>query len=185
MRNRPTGPKLDLRCGHYRAVLMSPDRVSDNWVQWVGDPKIMLPLGVKPHTSDKRQLARYVVENHARQRAIIGIFGGSPEQHIGLVEVTFERKHLAAVIDVLIDSRKHDFQRVAKEVVPPLLSHLADRFKIEKFMALVPDCNTPALAYFAGSDWSFEAEFIEEAVSAALERRLNIKQYAWFPVVSP
>ena len=97
MRNRPTGPKLDLRCGHYRAVLMSPDRVSDNWVQWVGDPKIMLPLGVKPHTSDKRQLARYVVENHARQRAIIGIFGVIALGSVVLVVILVRSRHTFAV----------------------------------------------------------------------------------------
>jgi len=162
-------------------MLMSPERVSDAWVQWVADPFIMLPLGVKPRRTDKQQLSRYVMQMHARQRAVIGIFGGEPEQHIGLIEVSFERRHLVATIEVLIDIRRHDYAAVAREVLPRVLGHLANRFKIEKFVAMVPETHAGALAYFGGGDWSLEAELAEEAPSDALARRLNMHQFAWFP----
>ena len=160
---------------------MSPERVSDAWVRWVADPHLMLPLGVKPRATDKQQLARYVMQMHARQRAVIGIIGGSPEQHIGLIEVSFERKHRVATVEVLIDIRTYDYAGVAREVLPCVLGHLANRFKIEKFVAMVPETHARALAYYTGSDWSFEAELMEEVPSPALERRLNMHQFAWFP----
>jgi hypothetical protein len=181
LQQRPAPPRLSLTCGNFNAVLMSPERVSDDWVKWVADPLLMLPLGIQPRSTSKQELARYVMQRHSTQCAVIGIFSRAPERHVGLIEVTFDRKHLAATIELLINTRNHDFARVAKEVMPPLLTHLASRFTIEKFCALVPETHLTALAYYSAGDWSLEAELLDEVPSAALGRRLNIRQFAWFP----
>lgn len=180
MQTRQGAAPLDLKCGRYRLVLMSPERVTDAWVRWVADPAIMLPLGVKPRAASKQQLAQYVMQMQAQQRAVVGIFLGQ-SQHVGLIEVAFQRQHLTATIEILVDVRNHGFERVAGEVLPDLLPYLARRFRIEKFTALIPETYEHALAYFAASDWSLEARLEEEMFAPGHGRHLNIMQYAWFP----
>ena len=170
-----------MHLGTYRAVLMSPELVSDAWVNWIADPFVMLPLGIKPRFSNRQELQRYVRFMHAQERAVIGIFQAKTELHVGIIEVFFDRKHFTANIDVLIDMRNYSFAAVADAVLPGLLKHLARRFKIAKFSALIPETHKQALEYYTEADWELEAELMEEIPSQALHRRLNAKQFAWFP----
>ena len=171
--------QLNLRIGQYRAILMTPELVSDDWVRWIGDPFMMTPLGMKPRIVDRPYLQQYVMQMHAKQRALIGVFQESSRRHVGIIEVGFDRKHFTAHVELFLDITTIDFSAVAKEVVPELFQYLAQRFKIEKFCASVPETHLQAIRYFQEYGWELEAVLTEEMPAPALKRRINMQQFGW------
>jgi len=177
--------QLDLRCGDYRIRLMSPRLVSDDWSRWLADPKIMLPRGLRPRRVSKEQLGQYVMRMHANQRAIIGIFDAETDGHLGVLEMNFDRKHLIAMVEIMVDTHRVSLARVAGEVLPCLLPRISRRFGIDKYVAQVPQTNQEAIAYFSASDWILEAELTDEIPGLRDGRRLTMMQFAWFPTPDP
>jgi hypothetical protein len=181
VQQRQNAIQLDLLCGGYRVRLMSPRLVSDEWARWLADPQIMLPRGFRPRAANKQQLAQYVMRQHANQRAIVGIFDAASDRHLGILEMSFDRKHLIALVDLTVDTHSESLARVAEEVMPRLLTRISNRFGVEKYVAQLPETNTDALAYFSSSDWVREAELKDEVPGPEDGSRLNVVQFAWFP----
>lgn len=176
-----TRPVLDMQCGGYRVRLMSPALVSDAWVRWLADPGIMRPRGARPVRASKEQIGQYVRRMHARQRAVIGIFDGVTHRHAGVLTLNFDRQHLLGLVDLLADTGIENYGRIAGDVMPCLLPRIAKRFRIEKFIAQIPETDVHALAYFASSDWQLEAVLADEIPGLDAGSRLDVRQFAWFP----
>jgi hypothetical protein len=177
--------QLDLRCGAYRVRLMSPRLVSDDWARWLADPRIMLPRGVKPRNVSRQQLGQYVMRMHANQRAVIGIFDAESDRHLGVLEMTVDRKHLIAMVELMVDTQRESLAQVAGEVLPFLLPRISRKFGLEKYVVQVPETNREAIAFFSTSDWILEAELVDEVPGAGDGSRLTVTQFAWFPPREP
>ena len=173
--------QLDLRCGGYRVRLMSPRLVSDDWARWLADPRITLPRGFKPRIVSREQLGQYVTRMHANQRAVIGIFDAESDRHLGVLELIVDRKHLIAMVELMVDTERESLARVAGEVLPFLLPRVSRKFGLEKYIVQVPDTNKEAIAFFSASDWILEAELVDEVPGTREGDRLTVTQFAWFP----
>ena len=185
MQQRRNIIQLDLRCGGYRVRLMSPQLVSDDWARWLADPRIMLPRGLMPRRASREQLTQYVRRMHANQRAIIGIFDAESGRHLGVLEMTFDRQHLIAMVELMVDTHRESLTRVAGEVFACLLPRISRKFAIEKYVVQVAETNQEAFAFFSSSDWIREAELADEIPGPRDGNRLTVTQFAWFPPQEP
>lgn len=160
---------------------MTPRLVSDDWARWLADPRIMLPRGLRPRLASREQLGQYVMRMHANQRAVIGIFDAESDRPLGVLEMSFDRKHLIAMIELMVDTHRESLARVAGEVLPCLLPRISRRFAIEKYVVQVPETDKEAMAFFSESDWLREAELADEVPAPRDGSRLTVTQFAWFP----
>lgn len=170
-------PKIDIGTKNYRLMMMTSEMVTNAWVDWVKEPSVMNPLNVQAMTLTKADLQRYVAVSNAQQKAVIGIFRANGGQHIGIYEVALDKQHLNAAVEILVDTRKYDFDRVVTETMPPLLSHLQNRFSIGKFVALVPESYEAAINFFGNHGWFAEGVLREELPALGGGQRLAVHQF--------
>ena len=170
-------PRIDIGTKNYRLLMMSPDLVTNAWVEWTNEPSVMEPLNVRAMKLTKADLQRYVAASNAQQKAIVGIFRGRGGQQVGIYELALDRHHMNASVEILVDTRKYDFDKVVSETLRPLLDHLQKRFDIGKFVALVPESYAAAIDFFDNAGWLREGVLREEMPALFSVGRIDVHQF--------
>jgi hypothetical protein len=169
--------QIDIITANYRLLMMSPAMVTNAWVEWTNEPAVMEPLNVRAMKLTKADLQRYVAVSHAQKKAIVGIFRRRGEQQVGIYEIALDQQHMNASIEVLIDIRKYDFEKVVSETIQPLTDYLQKRFDIGKFAAMVPETYSSSLRFFGNSKWELEGVLREELPSLIEGERVSVYQF--------
>jgi len=169
--------KSEVLTKRFRLAPISPDKVSDNWIRWTGDPVLMSQLNARVMQATRADLQRYVAVSWKNRRMIIGIYARADAQHIGLYEAAIDPRHGNVTLDALVDQQRYDLSDVLSETDPALLDFFATEHRIEKAIALVVETNTPLIRHYEATGWLKEGVLRQEYQAVAGNRRLDAVQF--------
>jgi hypothetical protein len=173
----PLAHLQEITTRRYRLALITPDRVTDDWLRWTEDVALMRQMNSRLRKLTRADLQRYVVASQKVGRAIVGIYGLRGGAHIGLYEAELNARHRIVTIDVLVDQQRFDLPSVLTETDPALLDHLARRFGTQKAVAKIVETHTAALRHFEATGWRKEGVLRQEQPSADGRHRLDVIQF--------
>lgn len=169
--------KSELLTKRFRLSPLTPDKVSDNWIRWTGDPVLMSQLNARAQKLSRTDLQRYVAAAWKRKRTILGIYAQANGDHIGLYEAAIDPRNANVTIDVLIDQQRYDLSNVLSETDPVVLNFLATERGIEKAVAMIVETYVPAIRHFEATGWLREGVLRQEHPAATGNRRLDVVQF--------
>ncbi|MGE4251599.1 MAG: hypothetical protein AB7F09_19595 [Parvibaculaceae bacterium] len=172
-----TQTKSELLTKRFRLAPISPDKVSDNWIRWTGDPVLMSQLNARAMKLMRPDLQRYVAAAWKSKRMIIGIYARASNEHIGLYEVAVDLRHRNVTLDVLVDHQRHDLSNALAETDPVLLDFFAKEHGVEKAVAVVVETNAPLIRHLEATGWLKEGVLRQEFQAVAGNRRLDAVQF--------
>jgi hypothetical protein len=169
--------KKELLTKRFRLSPLTPDKVSDNWIRWTGDPVLMSQLNARTARLSRADLQRYVTAAWQRKRTILGIYAKANGDHIGLYEAAIDPRNANVTLDVLVDQQRYDLSNVLSETDPVLLEFLARQRGVEKAVAMVVETYIPAIRHFEATGWLKEGLLRQEYPAVAGNRRLDVIQF--------
>lgn len=167
----------ELLTKHFRISPISPDKVSDAWIRWSGDPLLMAQANARAARLSRADLQRYVAAAWKSRRMIIGIYARATGDHIGLYEASLDPRHGNVTIDTLIDQQTNVLSSVLAETDPVLLDFFFTQHRVEKAIAKVVETNAALIHHYEKTGWLKEGVLRQEVEAAAGGRRLNMVQF--------
>jgi hypothetical protein len=169
--------KTEVLTGRFRLAPISPDKVSDNWIRWTGDPLLMSQLNARVMQLTRADIQRYVASAWKNKRMIIGIYSRANAEHIGLYEAAIDLRHGNLTLDVLVDQHRYDLSNVLSETDPALLDFFVTEHRIEKAIASVVETYAPLIRHYEATGWLKEGVLRQEYQAVAGNRRLDAVQF--------
>ena len=167
----------ELLTKRFRLAPIGPDKVSDDWVRWTGDPILMSQLNARAMRLTRADIQGYVAAAWRSRRMIIGIYARPTTQHVGLYEAVVDGRHGNLTLDVLVDQHRYDLSNVLSETDPALLDFFVSQHRIEKAIALVVETYAPLIRHYEGTGWLREGVLRQEYQAVAGTRRLDAVQF--------
>ncbi len=177
--------KSDLTTKRFRLSPISPDKVSDNWLRWTGDPVLMARMNARAVKLSRADLERYVAARWKSRRMIIGIYALAGGDHVGLYEAAIDPGNANVTLDTLIGQQRYALSDVLGETDPVLLGFFAGQLRIEKVVAQVVETNAPLIRHYEATGWMKEGVLRQEVEAAAGGRRLDMVQFGRLLNASP
>jgi hypothetical protein len=174
---KPMSQITELLTKRFRLAPISPDKVSDNWVRWTGDPVLMSQLNARVMKLTRADIQRYVAAAWKNRRMIIGIYARTTGDHIGLYEAAVDARNASVKLDMLIDPQGYSLSDVLSETDPPLLGFFAKQHRVEKAIAQVVETNSALISHLAATGWHKEGVLRQEYAAVAGNRRLDAVQF--------
>lgn len=167
----------ELLTKRFRLAPISPEKVSDNWIRWTGDPLLMSPLNASVVKRSRADLQRYVAVAWKSRRMIIGIYVLVNADHVGLYEASVDPRHGTVKLDMLVDQQRYSLPSVLSETDPALLDFFVREHRIEKAVAQVVETNTAVIRHLEATGWRREGVLRREHTAATGNRRLDAIQF--------
>ncbi len=168
---------IDLMTKRFRIRPITPDKVSEDWLRWTRDPVMMAQLNARPAKVTRTDLQRYVDVSWKNKRAILGIYGRTSGDHIGLYEGVIDPGNDNVTLDVMIDQQRYGLSNVLAETDPVLLKFLATKRGIYKAIAQIMETYTPAIRHYEATGWLKEGVLRKEHPAASGNGRVDVVQF--------
>ena len=167
----------EIKTRRFRISPISPDKVSDAWIRWTGDPILMAQMNARVVKLTHADLQRYVAGAWKTKRMVLGIYTLTDADHIGLYEAAIDPRNANVTLDTLIDQQKYALPNVLTETDPALLQFLGKDLRLEKAVAQVVESNTPLIRHYEATGWLKEGVLRQEVEAVAGGRRLDMVQF--------
>ncbi|MGE0006562.1 MAG: GNAT family N-acetyltransferase [Parvibaculaceae bacterium] len=167
----------ELLTKRFRLSPLSPDKVSDSWMKWTGDPLLMSQLNARVMKPSRADLQRYVAAAWQNKRILVGIYSRRDADHVGLYEAAVDARHANVTLDVLVDPQRYVLSNVLTETDPVLLDFFVKQYRIEKVIAKVVETNAPLIRHYEATGWLKEGILRQEVQSVAGNGRLDVVQF--------
>jgi hypothetical protein len=167
----------ELLTERFRLSPITPDKVSDSWVRWLGDPILMSQMNARVGKIARPDLQRYVAATWQSKRMIIGIYSRTDADHVGLYEAAVDARHANVTFDALVGPQRYALASVLAETDPILLDFFVEQHRIEKAIAKVVETNLILIRHYETTGWLKEGILRQETQAAAGSRRLDVVQF--------
>jgi RimJ/RimL family protein N-acetyltransferase len=161
----------------FRLASITPSNVSDEWLRWAADEKLMRQMNAPLRKLSRADLQHYVADSRRLGRVILGIYERRGGAHVGSYETELNDRHRLATVDVLVDQERFDLSNVLKETDPALLSYLAGRCGTHKAVVKIVDTHAAALRHFEATGWRKEGILRQERPAFDGGRRVDVIQF--------
>jgi hypothetical protein len=175
----------ELLTKRFRLSALTPDKVSDSWIRWTGDPVLMSQMNARIVKLSRADLQRYVVAAWRSKRMIVGIYSKAGGDHLGLYELAVEPRSANVTFDALVDQQRYAVSNVLAETDPHILAFLVKEHRVEKAVAQVVETNLPLIRHYEATGWLKEGVLRQEVQSAGGPGRLDVVQFGRLLVDRP
>jgi ribosomal-protein-alanine N-acetyltransferase len=149
--------KVRLDCGAYLVRTLTVADASDQWADWMNDPKNLRLLNSPPKSMTKDDVVSYIKQFDQRSHILIGIFERQSGRHLGFFRIDIDPVLNRCLIYLLIGEPKyrHSFL-FTPERMAPFFDFVFRTLDLDMMLATVLESNRALTGFLLRQGWSLD-----------------------------